>query len=74
MNKEGEGFDDLREKFPRIIEANITQDIFVGPQVKQLLEGPHFKYKLNTVERRAWDVSENVWSNFLGNKKNQKST
>jgi len=40
MNKEGEGFDHLRQIFPRIIEGNIPQEIFVGTQVQQLLEGP----------------------------------
>jgi hypothetical protein len=72
-NKECEGFDHLKQKYPRIIEAKIKEDIFVGPQVKQLFQDPHFKNKLNTVDRRAWDVFENVWSNFLGNK-NQKGT
>jgi hypothetical protein len=71
MNEEGEGFEHLRQTFPRIIEAKINEDIFVGPQVKQLFQDPHFKNKSNTVERRAWDVYENVCSNFLRNKKSE---
>jgi len=72
MNKEGERFELLRQTFPRIIEVKIREDIFVGPQVKQLFQDPNFKNKLNTVERRAWNVFRNVWSNFLGNKKIRK--
>ena len=72
MNKEGERFELLGQKFPPIIEAKVREDIFVGPQVKQLFQDPHFKNKLNTVERTAWDVFGNVWSNFLACKKSEK--
>ena len=34
INKEGEGFDYLRQKFPLISEAKLNECIFVGPQVK----------------------------------------
>jgi hypothetical protein len=56
MNKEGEIFDYLRQKFPRISEAKTNDGIFVGLQVKQLFQDPNFKNKLNAAKRIAWDV------------------
>lgn len=43
MNKEGEGFDYLKQTFPCISEAKINNGIFIGPQVKQLFQDPNFK-------------------------------
>lgn len=46
MKKESDGFCYLRQKFPRITDANIKEGIFVGPQIisdrelKDLLEEP----------------------------------
>jgi hypothetical protein len=42
-NKEGEGFDYFRQKFPLTSEAKKKWGIFFGPQVKQLFEHPDFK-------------------------------
>ena len=56
MNKEGEVFEYLRQKFPRISETKIKEGIFVGPQVKQLFQVADLKNKLNAAERRAWDA------------------
>jgi hypothetical protein len=40
IHEEGEGFDYLRKKLPRVSQAKIKGVIFVDPQVKQLLEDP----------------------------------
>jgi hypothetical protein len=74
MTKEGKEFNYLRQKFPCISEAQIKEGIFVGPLIKQLFQGPYFNNKLNAAEIRATDAIENVCSNCLGNKKNQKTT
>jgi hypothetical protein len=43
MNKKkGKGFDYLRQKFPRISEAEIKEGISIGPQVNQLFKDPDF--------------------------------
>jgi len=42
MNKAGEGFDYLRQTFPRKNEAKVKEGIFVGPQVKQLFQDLDF--------------------------------
>jgi len=33
MDKESEGFDYLRQKFPKICEAKVKEGILVGPQI-----------------------------------------
>jgi hypothetical protein len=45
----------------------MKEGIFVGPQIKQLLEDQDFCIKLNAVERRAWKAFENICRNFQGN-------
>jgi len=47
-------------------EAKITEDIFVGVQVKQLFQDPDFENKLNAAERRSWGAFEKACSKFLG--------
>jgi hypothetical protein len=71
MNKEGKGFDYLRQKFPRKSEAKIKEGIFVGPHVRQLFQGSDFRNNLNTAERRAWDTFQNICSNIVGSKKSE---
>ena len=67
MDKESEGFAYLRQTFHRISEAKMKEEIFVGPQIKQLLEDQGFSIKLNAAERRAWKAFENICRSFLGN-------
>jgi len=68
LNKEREGFDYLRQKFPCISKGKIKESIFVSPQVKRLFQDPDFKNKFNAAEKRTCDTSENVRRNILGNK------
>jgi len=71
MNKEGEGFDYLKQKFPCVSEVKIKESIFFGPQVKRLFQDSDFKNKLNAAERRTWSTFQNVCSKFLRNKKSE---
>jgi len=43
MNKEVEGFDYLRQKFPCISEVKIKESIFFSTQVKWLFQDSDFK-------------------------------
>ena len=56
MNKDGQEFAYLAQKFPCLSEPKVKEGIFVGPHVKELSQDPDFKNKLNAAERRAWDV------------------
>jgi hypothetical protein len=37
MDKEGEGFAYLKQKFPKVSDAKTKEGIFVGPQIRALL-------------------------------------
>ena len=65
MDKQREDFAYLRQKFPKISEAKIKEGIFVGPQIKQLLEDQDLSVNSNSTDRRAWKAFENVFRNSL---------
>ena len=67
MDKEGEGFKHLHEKFPKLSDAKLREGIFVGPQITQLLHDVSFEAKLSQQEQAAWLSFKSVVKNFLGN-------
>lgn len=69
MDRDGDGFLYLKEKFPRISDAKIKEGIFVGPQIRELVKDQRFEKKLNVLEKSAWQCFKNVVANFLGNHK-----
>lgn len=69
MDRNGNGFLYLKEKFPRISDAKIKEGIFVGPQIREIIKDPIFDEQLNTLEKSAWRCFKNVVENFLGNHK-----
>jgi len=54
MDNDSKGFAYLREKFSKISEAKIKEEIFIGSQIKQLFEYQDVSTKLNSTERRGW--------------------
>jgi len=69
MDKTGRGFQYLRNKFPNVSEAKIKEGIFIGPQVRQLMQVKQFDEDLNGTERNAWLSFKRICKNFLGNYK-----
>lgn len=69
MDRNGHGFQYLKDKFPRISEAKIKEGIFVGPQIRKVMNDPAFDGTLNEVETAAWQSFKKVVRNFLGNHK-----
>lgn len=67
MNKEGAGFRYLRQMFPRISDAKIKEGIFVGPQIRHVMNDEHFEEMLVGPEKVAWRAFKDVVENFLGN-------
>ncbi|GFT14227.1 uncharacterized protein TNCV_4591041 [Trichonephila clavipes] len=59
----------LKQKFPKINEANIKERIFVGPQIPSLMHDEKFEELLNPLEKEAWQAFKNVTHSFLGNLK-----
>ena len=69
MDRNGAGFQFLKNKFPNISDAKIKEGIFVGPQIRKLMNDPAFEESLNEFEVAAWKSFQNVVNNFLGNHK-----
>ncbi|UYV78169.1 hypothetical protein LAZ67_16000358 [Cordylochernes scorpioides] len=54
---------------PLISDAKIKEGIFVGPQIRELLQEWNFEDSLNEVEAAAWNYFRNVCKKLLGNLK-----
>ena len=67
MDRTGDGFKYLQAKFPRISEAKIKEGIFVGPQIREVLNDDEFADNFNMKELRAWNAFQTICKNFLGN-------
>ena len=69
LDKEGDAFKYLHQRFPHISDGKLKAGIFVGPQIRDLLKDTKFTLHMNTIERSAWNGFKEVVSNFLGNNK-----
>ncbi|UYV62953.1 hypothetical protein LAZ67_2002608 [Cordylochernes scorpioides] len=70
IDRNASGFAYLKQKKnSSISEAKIKEDIFVGPQIRELQEDGNFQNSLNEVEAAAWNSFRNVCKNFLGSVK-----
>jgi hypothetical protein len=68
-DKNGARFMYLKHKFPRLSDAKIKEGIFVGPQIRELINDEQFETQLNEVGKSAWQAFKNVMNSFLGNHK-----
>ena len=73
MNREGQAFKYLREKFPYLPDSKIKEGI-VGPQIRQLVKDPTFDLVLEGREKEAWGTLKRVIHAFLGNKRDDNYT
>ena len=67
VDKSGRAFQYLRAKFQRLSEAKLKEGIFIGPQIRNLLDDAVFERTLTPVEKNAWLAFKSVCVNFLGN-------
>jgi len=44
----------LKNKFPRTSDAKIKEGVFVGPQIRELIQDIRFEDQLSEMERAAW--------------------
>jgi hypothetical protein len=56
LDKESAAFEYLRDFFPKLPEAKFKAGVFVGPQIKKILECKEFPKMLTTKEKAAWNV------------------
>ena len=45
----------LQDLFPKLFEAKVKAGIFVGPQIKKIIECDEFAKLLNRKEKTAWN-------------------
>jgi hypothetical protein len=60
------GFMYMKNKFPRINDAKIKEGIFVGIQIRELIQDVKFEDQLSEVEQATWKSLKNVTTNFFG--------
>jgi len=69
MDKAGRGFEYARNKFPNVSDARIKECIFIGPQIRELMQDKQFDENLNETERNAYLSFKRICKDFLGNHK-----
>jgi len=69
MHKTGLGLQGVRNKFPNVSDAEIKDGIFIGPQIRELMQDRQFDEDLNETERNAWLLFKRICKEFLGNHK-----
>ena len=67
-DKTDRGFEYLRNKFPGVSAEKINEGIFIGPQIKEMMQDKLFDEDLNETERNAWMS----FKDFLGSHKTAK--
>ena len=51
VDKTGRGFEYVRNKFPNVSDAKIKEGMFIGPQIRKLMQDKQFDEDLNETER-----------------------
>jgi len=69
MDKTSHGFEYVRNKCPNVSDAKIKDAIFIGPQIRELMQDRQFNKDLNETERNAWLSIMRICKDFLGNHK-----
>ena len=54
LHKNGAAFQHLSTVFSGLSAAKLKEDIFVGPQIREVLKDTDFEELLNLKELRAW--------------------
>ena len=53
MDKTGRWLEYVRKKFPNVRDAKIKEGIFIGPQIRELMQDKQFDEGQNDTERSA---------------------
>ena len=70
MDKTGRGFEYMRIKFQYLSDAKIKEGIFIGAQIRELMQDRQFDEDLNETERNAWLSFKRILQGFLRNSQN----
>lgn len=71
LDKEGECFKYLCQKFPQLSVEKVKAGVFDGPQIRMLMRDEQFLQSMRRVESNAWNAFADVVSNFLGSTKSE---
>jgi len=66
MDKNSAGFMYLKNRFPRISDYKIKEGVFVGPQIRELIQDVKFEDQLSEMEKAVWKSLKNGTTNFGG--------
>lgn len=67
LDKESAAFKYLIQKFPTLSEAKVKEGIFVGPDIRQLLNDDNFELTMDNLQLAAWKAFRSICKDFLGN-------
>ena len=69
LAKDCDAMNFLKRKFPKLSSAKVTEGVFIGPQLRELLFDQHFDDTLIPVQKVAWLSLRNIYNGFLGRHK-----
>ena len=69
MDKTGRGLEYVMNKFPNVSDTKIKEGIFIGPQIRELMQDKQVDEDPNETERNAWLSFKRICKDFLGNHK-----
>jgi len=55
--------------FPNVSDTKINEGIFIGPQIREMMQDKWLDEYLNETERNAWLSFKRIFKDFLGNHK-----
>ena len=67
IDQDGCGFRYLQQKFSAKSEAKLKAGIFIGPEIRKLMNDKLFEKNPNPLEKEAWNQFCFVVKSFLGN-------
>ena len=62
----------LRETFLKLSDAKLKEGIFIGPQIREIINDDLFEQLLTETEKSVWLTFKAGCLNFLGNLKAEK--
>ena len=67
LDKKSAAFKYLIQKFPALSDAKVKVEIFVGPDIRHLLNDVTFEQTLDNLQLAAWKAFRSICKDFLGN-------
>ena len=68
-DKTGRGFQYVRNKCPNVSDAKIKEVIFIGPQIREMMQDKQFDENLKEAKRNALWSFKRICKDFLRNQK-----